>query len=372
MRAAACALLGLLAACSPPSRQASLDASARSGPDTDAGAGATGARIERGGSTGESSVAALGAGQAGDARVQAAVTASDAVPPAIGAAALPPASAGVHHQLRVSALSGRARNDAAPLTLDTRLAEGALLQLERGARVTLALDDYVRLVLLGPLLVRVLPDGQPALLLREGALSLDVAPRGVHGTHSAFWLATPLARIDVADSARLVVRASARGAGELAVVSGRALLAQPELALPLNAGSAHCVGPSGLTELSRPFATLEQAVATFASGPSCAGRTGADLGQRERALESALATVERREQSELALLAEHSRLVARADPRAAGLRSVLAGSAGLLMHERGWATAQRSLLEALLLGHNPTVRQTTLLEGAHKLAPYRD
>jgi hypothetical protein len=218
----------------------------------------------------------------------------------------------------------------------------------------------------------VLPSGQPALLLREGALSLDVAPRGVHGTHSAFWLATPLGRVDVADSARLVVRASRRGAGELAVVTGHAQLARPDVALPLNAGAAHCVGPSAVPVLSRPFATLEQAVEVFASGPSCAGRAGAEPGQAERALERALDAVQQRERSELSLLAEHTHLVAVGDPRATAVRTVLAGSAGVLLHERAWATALRSQLEALLLGLSPTARQAKLLERANALAPYRD
>jgi hypothetical protein len=250
------------------------------------------------------------------------------------------------------------------------LDDDAPLLLTRGARLTLSLDDYVRVELTGPALARALPGGRAALLVHEGALTVDVAPRGVHGTQSAFWLATPLARVDVADSARLVVRVSSKGAGELVVVSGHAQLALPESAQLLAAGAAQCVGPGGLSALSRPFSTLDQAAQLFASGPSCAGRTGTDAGQRERALADALDAVQQRERSEVSLLAEHARLVAVGDARAQAVRSALAGSAAVLLRERAWAAVQHAQLDAWLLGRAPTATEKDLLERAHRLAPY--
>jgi hypothetical protein len=244
------------------------------------------------------------------------------------------------------------------------------LSLARGARLTLSLDDYVRVELTGPALARVLPGGRPALFVREGALTVDVAPRGRHGTESAFWLVTPLARVDVNDSARLFVRVADRGAGELVVVSGHAQLALPESPRLLAAGTAHCVGKDGLSALSRPFSTLEEAAQVFSRGPSCAGRSGTDGALRERALSDALDAVQQREQSEVSLLAEHARLVSLGDTRAQAVRGVLAGSAAVLVRQRAWATAQHAQLEAWLLGRAPTPSQKALLQRAFRLAPH--
>jgi hypothetical protein len=361
VKAAACALLGLLAACSAPSR-----------PDDLYDAGPSAARP----------AAELAVERSAAAAHTPAASRPDAAPPSADAASAAPTGSGLsapalpsaeaRHQLRVAAQTGRVRSGAAPLVEGMELAADTTLQLERGARLTLSLDDYVRLSLQGPCLARVLPGGQPAILMREGALSLDVAPRGVHGTHSAFWLGTPLARVDVADSARAFVRVSTKGGGELVLVSGHAQLAGPESVLLLAAGSAHCVGTDGLSLLSRPFTTLEQAAQVFSSGPSCAGRAGTDSARREALLSAALDAVQQREQSEVSLLAEHVRLVSLGDPRAQGVRSVLAGSAAVLVRERAWARAQHAQLSAWLIGRTPTTQQQALLARAHVLAPFQE
>lgn len=354
MKAAACALLGLCAACSTPSQPSSHEAAASSSV-RDASLAAIAA---------EQSPQAESAARLVDASAQG--TAPSPSPPS--PAALLPATPRPRFQVR--ALTGRVSRGDTPLEQGAMLDDDAQLSLARGARLTLSLDDHVRVELTGPARVRALPRGQPALLVREGALTVDVAPRGRHGTHSAFWLATPLARVDVADSARLVVRVSPKGAGELVTVSGHAQLSLPEASQLLAAGAAHCVGPEGLGALSRPFSTLEQAAQVFASGPSCAGRAGTDGARRERELVSALDAVQQREQSEVSLLAEHTRLVALGDARAQAVRTVLAGSAAVLVRERAWAATQHAQLDAWLLGRAPTPAQKALLERAYRLAPY--
>jgi len=291
-----------------------------------------------------------------------------------GTAPAPLARSAPGHTLQVQALSGEVRSEA-PVEVGSRIAPEATLTLARGARLTLALDDHVRISLLGPLVARALPEGAPALLVREGSFSVEVSPRGKR-VGTAFWLATPLARLDVADSARLFARVAARGGGELVLVSGHVSLAQPETALLLAGASARCVGPAGLTELSRPFATLEQAWEVFSRGPSCApqnrGARGAPLDARVAPLAAALDAVEARAAREVSWLAEHSRLLALHDSKAQGIREQLAHSAALLSRERRWAAALRAQREAVLLGRPPTERENAELERARRLVPYDD
>jgi hypothetical protein len=277
------------------------------------------------------------------------------------------------HTLRVQALSGTVEgahegeppHALAPggvLTLPTTLT------LARGARLTLALDEHVRLALRGPLVAQALPDHAPALLVREGTLTVEVAPRGKR-LGAAFWLASPLARIDVAESARFFMRVAPRGGGVLALVSGHVQIAREAGALLLASVVARCITPAGLIDLNRPFGTLAEAEQTFGQGPSCAPNGGAPRDVRSQALGRALDAVQAGSGREAALLAEHERLVTLHDPGSRVLREQLARSAAVLSRQRRWAAALRAQREAGLLGRAPTDAQRSELARARALAP---
>lgn len=269
--------------------------------------------------------------------------------------------------MRVSALAGSVRTDA-PLTVGSEVGRDARLELGRAARLTLTLDDHVEVEIVGPALVRVLPDGEPALLLREGRLAVDVAPRGMRG-HTAFWLATPLARIDVVDSARLVTRAGSTGAGELLVVSGHAYLAQADQAQLLRAGAAHCIGLAGPVPLPRGAATMVDALQRV-SGAACSRSARGRADARAPMLEAALELVQAHQEQELAQLAEHTRRISLGGQGAEAMRRGLAHSAAQLARERGRAAALRAQLEAGLLADAPSAAHGATLARAAQLAPY--
>lgn len=240
------------------------------------------------------------------------------------------------------------------------------LRLVRGDSLTLSLDDYVRVHLTGPALVRLLPAGRAALLLREGLVTVDVSPRGVRSTVSAFWLATPAVRVDVADSARLALRAYPDESTELSVVSGYLTLARPGEPVSLRADALVCatldeaeVGPLGL-------ATLELAEKRLEKTRSCARAPTSG-----RTLESALAAqLERVSASvlrEQAQLAEHDRLLETQDAGALSLRRALALTGAELLALRQGAAALRTQLEAGVLGHAPTEAVARLLSRAGEL-----
>jgi hypothetical protein len=285
----------------------------------------------------------------------------------------------------VTAIAGVLHGTEA-LALGDTFERARTIELERGASLALALDDFAALRVEGPALVSLLPEGEPALLLREGTVVLDVAPRGREATTSAVWLATPVARLDVADGARLVLRAHPARASELAVVSGHVRVEGRQEGEPalLTAGGRRCLTQrGGHTYDDGRFATLEAAERALAkTSPPCAAAARTRGAALRASVAAACATVHSAEERERRLLAEHARRLAavkalgaarerRNDARARELQGELARGAAVLHRGRERARALRAQLEALLLGRAPDPTEAALREQARAVAPYR-
>lgn len=250
--------------------------------------------------------------------------------------------------LRVLARSG-AMKDAAE---DTALAEGTLLrrdrmvQLARGERLELGLDAYGTVRVHGPARLLLLPEGAPALLVREGVVSIDCAtPPGRRAT-SALWLATPHVRLDVAESARFVVRVSEH-ATAFSLLSGQVT---PTPGSPLAAGEARCFSALGHDKLTlRGRASLESTERRLATQAPCERAIRRTQGVRvEAALELALDSVQSGVERERKLLAEHGRT--RDADAGAALQAEIAHASADLLRVREEGRALRARYEAAHLG----------------------
>jgi hypothetical protein len=265
----------------------------------------------------------------------------------------PPARTAAPPALRmhVVALHGRPLADCT-LARELDLPPACTLALAQGDALTLSLADHVRVTLQGPALARILPAGQPALLLHTGLLTLDVAPRGKHTLESAFWLATPTQRLEVPDQARVALRAYDNQATAIAVVSGFVSVREPELLFSMPAGSTLCTG--GQHDALSPLrvTTLALAEAQLARAGTCAPeRAGDDA--LERPLVTARNKVSEVEAAERALLHGHGELVARDPARAAAQRLELAHVGAELLTLRERERALEAQLEAARLSLPP-------------------
>lgn len=296
--------------------------------------------------------------------------ASDAAPTATqladaGARTLPAQRA---PRLTLRSVTGEVRANGVPLAAASELAGDSELVLARGAELRFALDDFAELALTGPATARVAPDAEPALLLREGLLRVDCAPRAARSTTSALWLATESARLDVVQSARFVLRARAGRAGELSVVSGYVdVRERGDQALTLARG-ARCLGAD-----ARPrngvFSELAQAEQALATRALCAPTRLVSVAEPLRA---ALSELERSEAHERTLLAEHRQRAAAGDPRASEPPRELAVLASELLTQRARARALQASFEAERLAASLDAEQRALIERARRLAPYRE
>ncbi len=280
-------------------------------------------------------------------------------------------------RVRVVAVAGQASSRAeAPgpagaLAVGQTFERAARIELGRGAHVELALDDYVALRIQGPAMVSLLPDGEPALLVREGLVAVDCARTGRAGA-SPLWLALPTGRIEIADSVRLVVRAHALAASPLAVVSGHALVEPTDSAQEptlLGPSEARCLGSREARPWSGHFTTLEAAEQALATSAPCAPDEVATEMYLTSALASALSQVDEAGARERTLLAEHARRVAARWGSALEVQAKLARSAASLQRARQKALALRAQLSALLLGGAPTQDENALLERARRVLP---
>jgi hypothetical protein len=262
--------------------------------------------------------------------------------------------------------------DASALpALGSELAPDSELSLSPGTTLELTLDDYAAIRVLGPAFVRLLPDGEPALIVREGLVTVDSAPRAARSTSSAFWLATPAVRLDVVQGARFVVRARAARASELAVISGHVELRSHEASVLLvGAGELRCLGEGMLapTRAGPPLLHLERAELALQARSSCSAKP-VSLGHAEP-LENALALLGQNRAEEQALLAEHGKLVAAHAPEAQALPAKLATLAAGGLQQLQRARALRASFEAAQLSLPPGEQATRLRELARTLAPY--
>ncbi|MDB4988905.1 MAG: hypothetical protein JWN04_4083 [Myxococcaceae bacterium] len=244
--------------------------------------------------------------------------------------------------MRVSAVVGAVHGQGVALAPDVELSEACTLSLERGASITLSLHDYVRVHIVGPALAQLLPEGEPAVLLREGLVTLDVAPRGARAITSAFWLATPTLRLDVPDSVRVAIRAFPDSASELSVVSGYLTVSQPRQPLAVPAGSSVCVSLVQAKLVPLHMATLELALASLSKARSCAPAARTSDDALERAHHSAAAAVAAAAEREREQLAEHHRQVSVDAGAALQLREQLAHLGAELTHLSDLSQALRA------------------------------
>ena len=273
------------------------------------------------------------------------------------------------------------------LLVGTDIDQPLTVQLAQGDALTLSLDDYVRVHLTGPATAELLPAGQAALLLRDGLATVDVSPRGVRSSASAFWLATPAARLDVADSVRVGVRAFPTGPTQVEVVSGYLTLSQAAAPLAMPAGAAGCATLEGAKLTSALSATLERAEAALARARSCAPKARVTSALLESALTDQLHLVADALEHERVQLEEHGRLVAVSDAgtgdagttaaataaaanaeKAREIRLALARTGAELLRTRERARALRAQFEASALGRELSAAEAPLLRHATKLS----
>ncbi|MDB4974490.1 MAG: hypothetical protein JWN48_2831 [Myxococcaceae bacterium] len=243
--------------------------------------------------------------------------------------------------MRIAALQGQVESQGRALGEGATLVEATTLTLARGAVITLSLHEFVRLRIVGPAVARLLPEGEPAVLLQQGLVTVDVSPRGIRSTASAFWLATPSLRLDVPDSVRVAVRAFESGATELAVVSGYLTVSQAHEPLAVPSGSSVCVTLEHTKLVALGVPTLELAESRLARAKSCAAgaRARAQREALERAYRSASSAVTQVSAREAEELKEHGRLVGTNPEQALALRAGLAHLGAELLHLRARAHA---------------------------------
>ena len=246
------------------------------------------------------------------------------------------------------------------------------LELLADSTLTLALADYAVVRLHGPALVTLMPEGEPALYLRQGLVSIDSAPRAARVAARPLWVATPAARVEVVESARLVVRAHPDFSSELVVVSGDASVTHGEEPLLLAAGDMRCLSRPAAKSPRRRLPTLEEAERVLGTSKSCPAKPRDDRAVRERALDAACDAIEQAEERERMLLAMHAGLATARDVRAQSVQAQLARIGALRVRQRERVRALRAQLAAALLGATPTPIEAALLTRARALAPYTD
>lgn len=242
--------------------------------------------------------------------------------------------------------------------------------LPEDAAVTLTYADVAKVRIEGPALFRLGPEGEPALLLRQGLVQVDSAPHGERAGERALWLATAFARIEVEGSARFVLRAFADFGAELSLVSGHVRVgeggAEPTL---VKAGDALCL--PGKRPPRRSGQTLEQTAERLAKTRSCPLKPRDERAPRERELTGACDAILSAEERERTLLAVHAGMVTSRDPRAPTVQAQLARMGAMRLRLREQARALRAELTTALLTRTTSV-DTPLLTRARELAPYRE
>jgi hypothetical protein len=228
--------------------------------------------------------------------------------------------------------------------------------LAAGARATVSIDEGVRIELRGP--GRYLLTGEQ-LLASDGLLSVDVAAQAVRAGQHAFKVATPAGLLEVPFAARLVLHAPARGASELALITGEVLA---DGALPVGANTRVCFAAVGPHLLTAPgFTTVEAALQALATSQACAEDRAPELAKLDNELAQQLELFTRSKAEQEALIAsarEH------APPN---LVQDLAARGQLTLAARTRVLALRAQLSAAQLGAAEDPVRAALLTRANEL-----
>jgi hypothetical protein len=275
------------------------------------------------------------------------------------------------------------------------------LELRADEDSSLTLEDYGALRILGPARLVVLPEAEPALLIGRGVAAIDVSSRSQRATPSALWLGTPVARVEVPESARLALRVYDDGGVRLIVITGRVSVALPDAReLSLGAGDARCLTGAGVRESSERFVKLEAAERWLSEAAPCLASPpvikktlrargappGNDAGgvadgqlstpldptlALEEQLASVLTAITRDSERERALVSMHQTLHTSDAAAASSLRAEVVQAAASLMRLRVRARALRAQLESASLREPPSAERALLLRRARQAAPYR-
>lgn len=265
--------------------------------------------------------------------------------------------------LQVMAMDGTVSG----IALDAAVDADRRVRLGPADAVTLSLGDYVRLRVLGPGTLQLAPEGAAALLLREGTVVVDVAPRGARAGERAIWIGTPGGLLEVAHAARFVVHAHADGASTVSVVSGNLRLSQGEEDTMLVADDARCLAPGSVRHLPLVVGNLEARTARLRQAPSCAGRSPGDVAKQDAALAAKLDALAAKKALAARLVAEHARAVS-AHADAAPLQAALAREAAAVERLSAQVRAARVGVDARLADDEGA---RALRARARALAPYR-
>jgi hypothetical protein len=263
----------------------------------------------------------------------------------------PPAA----HTLRVIQSAGDTK-----LAPDAPLPPGPLA-LAEGAVLAVAIDDGVRVELRGPGHYQLSAD---QLLASDGLATVDVAAQAQRAGQRAFAVATPAGQLSIPFAARLVFRAPARGASELALISGEAVA---EGGLPVGASARVCFAAAGPLVLQLPgFATVEAALEALPASDACAVEPPPDLGKLDQELAQQLDSFERGK-------SEQEQLITRcAEQRQPGERGPclvhqLAARGQQTLAARTRGLALRAQLAAAQLGVTGDPARAALLARAREL-----
>ncbi|MET0285884.1 MAG: hypothetical protein ABW352_15490 [Polyangiales bacterium] len=267
----------------------------------------------------------------------------------------PPPPPAVAHTLRV--LDGDAKLEKLPT---------GLIELPEGARWTVAIDDGVRIELHGPGRYALSGD---QLLVHDGLVSVDVAAQAVRAGRHAFTVATPAGQLEVPFAARLVLRAPAHAASELALISGEALAdgtlpVGPKARVCFAAVGPHALGAAGLATVG--FATVEAALEALPGSRACADDQPAELAKLQQELARQLEQFTRTKAEQDALIASYAK---QSPPGEQGRRLVqdLAARGQLALTARSRALVLRAQLAAAELGAAGDPARAALLARANQL-----
>jgi hypothetical protein len=227
------------------------------------------------------------------------------------------------------------------------------------------------LKLLGPARVLAAPESAPAVLVQEGILSLDLAP-GALSPRSGFWLATPAARLELVQGARLALRVYPGGPSELLVISGVVRVepaGEGEAARTIAAGHGLSLSASGRAEsLEAPGGTLEHAVTWLVARENRAQQGDDARKQLQTRLEAMVERVSAMRAEMRDLARRHEALAAQHEPGLMELQAELARRSGEVLHQQRDLRARAAAFACFWLGE-PGASVPAVLGRARELMP---
>jgi hypothetical protein len=240
--------------------------------------------------------------------------------------------------------------------------------LPAGTRLTLHFPGGASLVASGPAELSAAPRGEGALLLQSGTVRVDVERVALH-PQAGFWLGTPLARLEVVQGARFVVR-SFPELVRVSVVSGSVEVltsaSEGKAALVLAPGQHREFRADGSVQVLPGHRTLEDAERAALAGALPRPGVSASPTLMER-VEAACLLVGEDRAREQELKSQHRSLREARDPSLMEVQRALAQQAAQSFRDQRLLRVQLSLLEAQSLGASPGSSIGALIDRARAL-----